>query len=182
MTTFRLEYTDRMATGTLVSVEEYLHTAYSPDCDYVDGVVEERNLGEFDHSSLQTALAIYLGTRQKTWNIRVLVEQRVQVKKTRFRVPDICVILGRDAMVPIIVEPPFICIEILSPEDRMERVQDRIDDYIGLGVPNIWVINPRSRRAFAYTAEGSREFKDGVLRTESPEIMIPLAEVFASIE
>ena len=42
-----------MAAGTQISVEEYLHTAYRPDCDYVDGVVEERNLGERDHSWIQ---------------------------------------------------------------------------------------------------------------------------------
>jgi hypothetical protein len=35
-----------MAVETLVSIEEYLGTAYLPDCDYVDGSVEERNLGE----------------------------------------------------------------------------------------------------------------------------------------
>ena len=28
-----------MAVGTFVSVEEYLHTSYRPDCDYVDGVL-----------------------------------------------------------------------------------------------------------------------------------------------
>ncbi len=42
---------------TLISVEEYLKTSYSPDCDYVDGVVEERNLGERDHSWIQAQIA-----------------------------------------------------------------------------------------------------------------------------
>ena len=32
-----------------VSVEEYLHSVYEPDLDYVDGRLEERNMGEFDH-------------------------------------------------------------------------------------------------------------------------------------
>ena len=45
-----------MAAGTQISVEEYLHTVYRPDCDYVDGVVEERNLGERDHSWIQGRL------------------------------------------------------------------------------------------------------------------------------
>ena len=49
-----------MPTGTLISVEEYLATSYRPDCDYVDGRIEERNLGELDHSSLQTAVAVFL--------------------------------------------------------------------------------------------------------------------------
>ena len=30
------------ATQTFVSVEEYLSTMYHPDCDYVDGHIEER--------------------------------------------------------------------------------------------------------------------------------------------
>jgi len=171
-----------MATGTLVSVEEYLRTDYSPDCDYIDGVVEERNGGEGLHSSLQGALIAYLFIRQKEWNIRVYPEQRVQVKKTRFRVPDLCVVLGRDPIVPIIVEPPFICIEILSPEDRLQKVQQKIDDYVAFGVPNIWVIDPMMRRAFAYTVDGSREFKDGVLRTQDPAFEIPLSDVFASLD
>ena len=43
-----------MATNTLIPVSEYLNTSYSPDCDYVDGEVQERNLGELDHSDLQS--------------------------------------------------------------------------------------------------------------------------------
>jgi hypothetical protein len=35
-----------MATNVLIPVSEYLKTSYSPDCDYVDGEVQERNLGE----------------------------------------------------------------------------------------------------------------------------------------
>ena len=37
-----------MAT-TQVSLEEYLRTHYEPDCDYVDGELEERNTGELEH-------------------------------------------------------------------------------------------------------------------------------------
>jgi len=39
-----------MPSRTLVSVDEYLHTSYDPDCDYVDGAIVERNVGERDHS------------------------------------------------------------------------------------------------------------------------------------
>ena len=34
-----------MPVATFVSVNEYLRTAYRPDCDYFDGVVLEGNLG-----------------------------------------------------------------------------------------------------------------------------------------
>ena len=84
-----------METGALVSINEYLSTSYDPDCDFVDGVIEERNLGENDHAELQTAIAAYLRSRRKQWGIYVVVEQRVQVSPTRFRVPDVCVIFRR---------------------------------------------------------------------------------------
>jgi hypothetical protein len=52
-----------MKAATLISVEEYLRTSYRPDCDYVDGEVLERNVGERDHSKLQREFILYLGTR-----------------------------------------------------------------------------------------------------------------------
>ncbi|MFL6352133.1 MAG: hypothetical protein ACJ74Z_09810 [Bryobacteraceae bacterium] len=48
-----------MAASTQISVEEYLKTVYCPDRDYVDGVVEERNLGERDHSWIQGLLVTF---------------------------------------------------------------------------------------------------------------------------
>ena len=171
-----------MATGTLVPLEEYLHTSYRPDCDYVDGVVEDRNVGEYEHSSMQMAIGAYFFARRKEWKIRVLPEQRVQIQPRRFRVPDVCVIREPGPFDPIIKVPPFICIEILSPDDRMVRVQRRIDDYLAFGVPYVWLIDPGSRRAFVYSSEGSHEVKDGILRTQDPEMIVPLAEVFASLE
>jgi Uma2 family endonuclease len=171
-----------MATGTLVSLEDYLSTSYRPDREYIDGAIVERNLGESDHSSLQLALGTYLFNRQREWIIRALSEQRVQVKKTCFRIPDLCVIRGREPLPPIITQPPFICIEILSRDDTMDSMQEKIDDYLAFGVPYVWIINPRSRRGFVYTVEGSREAKDGILRTENPALTVPLSEVFQSLE
>ena len=168
-----------MAAKTLISVEEYLTTSYRPDCDYVDGQVEERNLGELDHSWLQAVLIAYFFARRKQWGISVLPEQRVQVKPARFRIPDVCVILGGKPAEQILTKPPFLCIEILSPEDRMTRVGQRVDDYLAMGVAYVWVLDPATRQAYAATAaEGLREVKGGVLRTENPALEVPLAEIF----
>jgi Uma2 family endonuclease len=164
--------------ATLISVEEYLATSYRPDCDYVDGRIEERNLGEFDHSSLQTAVAAYFFARRKQWDITVVVEQRVQVSPTRFRVPDVCVVLGKTTE-QIFRAPPFLCIEILSPEDRMSRVEQRIDDYLAMGIRYVWVIDPATRHVYSATPEaGLQEFKGALLRTENPILELPLTEVF----
>lgn len=165
-----------MPARTLISVEEYLRTSYRPDCDYVDGQVVERKLGEWDHARLQGRILVYLARFEKNGFIAV-PEQRVQVKPSRFRIPDICVVLG-DPGEKILTKPPFICIEVLSSEDRIGRVLVRVKDYLEMGVPYVWVFDPESKLAYAARAEGLLEAK-GTLTTETPKIEIRLDEVFS---
>ena len=160
-----------------VPLDEYLETAYRPDCDYLDGDLLERNVGEWDHSRLQTLLSRYLSNRERQWEIIVVTEQRVQVKPTRFRVPDILVLTGSRPQGGIVDTPPFLCIEILSPSDRMAEMQERIDDYLTFGVKYVWVANPAARRAFIYAPGSIQEVKDSVLRTSDPDIVVPLSEL-----
>jgi len=158
--------------ATLVSVDEYLHTSYSPDREYVDGVVVERNLGEKPHSKIQTMLAFLL---MHVKGIQPWVEQRVQVSPTRFRVPDVCVTIGEPAE-NIFTAPPLICIEILSPEDRLARLQEKIDDYLNFGVRHVWVIDPATQRPYACDRAGMHLVTE--LATSDPELRIPLNELF----
>ena len=165
-----------------ISEQQYLSTSYRPDCDYVDGEVIERNLGERDHGVLQRNLVVYFHSRRREWNVSVFLEQRVQVSKTRYRVPDVCLYVGDGPKDQIFRMPPFICIEILSPEDRVARIQQRIDDYLNFGVAYVWVIDPSSRRPWSYTTEGSREIKDGILATRNPSLTVDLAEIFSELD
>ena len=167
-----------MSARTLISVEDYLATAYEPDCDYVDGHIEERNVGEWDHSRLQGKICAYLIKRYEDTGVLAAPELRIRVGPTRFRVPDICVFLG-DPGQRVPSKPPFVCIEILSPEDRMSRVETRINDYLAMGVPYVWVLDPETKQAFVATAAtGLQEVKSGVLKTENPAIEVPLGEIF----
>ena len=170
-----------METGTLIPVQEYLGSSYHPDREYIDGFLLERNLGERDHSELQTELAIYLGGLRRKLGIHVFVEQRIQVSRDRFRVPDLCVVAGLKPPELIFHNPPFLCIEILSKNDRVEEMQERIQDYLAFGVPYVWLINPRTRWACSYTSGLIMEASDRVLRTESPEIIVRLDDVFETI-
>ena len=137
-----------MGLQTLIPVSEYLSTSYRPDREFLDGAVVERNVGERDHSRVQTDLSTYLNVRAETWQIHVFVEQRVQVKATRYRVPDICVVAGAEPEGQILTSPPLACIEILSKDDRWSDVQERLDDYISFGVAHVWIIDPRIRKAY----------------------------------
>jgi Uma2 family endonuclease len=165
-----------MSARTLISAEDYLASTYEPDCDFVDGHIEKRNVGEVTHARLQARLSAYLLTHYEANGLVVMTEVRVQVRPGRFRVPDVCVTVGEPGE-EVLTKPPFICVEILSPEDRMSQI--RINDYLGMGVPYVWVLDPETRQAFTATgAEGLKEVKSGMLRTENPVLELPLAESF----
>jgi Uma2 family endonuclease len=164
-------------TTTLVSVEEYLATDYEPDCDYVDGALEERNVGEKDHGKVQKALLLFLAAREKQLGIFAVPEQRLKVAPRRYRVPDVCVVLGPEPDEQVFTKPPFLCIEVLSREDRARRVQKRLSDYFSMGVSYVWVIDPETREAWIHSrVEPVRQVTDGVLRAGLIEV--PLGELF----
>ena len=161
---------------TLISVEEYLSTDYSPDCDYVDGVLEDRNVGQRTHALVQTLIAGFLLQLRHTLGVLVVVEQRIKVSPTRYRVPDICV-MAKDPGEEVFTTPPFLCVEVVSPDDRLSRMQEKIKDYLAMGVRYVWVVDPYLGTAWTHTSEGSFEVSDGVLRTKNPDIEMPLSEV-----
>ncbi len=163
---------------TLVSIDEYPHSSYEPDCDYVHGELEDRNAGEKDHSKTMAALLFYLHQRRKQWGLYVGLTTRMRVSPARFRVPDICVYTLPEPDEQVFTRQPLLCIEVLSPEDRMSRMQRRIDDYLNFGVRYVWVADPKTLKAWIYTADGMHECSDGVLRTENPDIAVPLRDLF----
>ena len=166
-----------MSVATSVPLSEYLNTSYRPDCDYLEGELLDRNVGEWDHARLQGVLGAFLSSREKQLGIIVVPEQRVQVMARRFRVPDITVVAGPRPAGGIVTDPPFLCIEILSPSDRVVEMQDRIRDYIDFGVRYVWLIDPVTRLTFVYTPGGVQEVKDGVLSTKNPDIHVSLTEL-----
>jgi Uma2 family endonuclease len=162
---------------TLVSVEEYLRTSYRPDCDYVDGAVEERNLGERDHSWIQAKLIILLMSRFRETGIAAMPEWRVQTRPSRFRIPDVTVVKGKPDE-KILTKPPLLCIEILSPDDRLSRVNSRIKEYLDFGVPAVWLVDPEEKKVWIYRQTGMEEASGKTLRLEGTELEFPLNEIF----
>jgi Uma2 family endonuclease len=167
-----------MPAATHVSVSEYLSTTYRPDREYVDGEIVERNMGKKPHSRAQSRVHAYLAAREAEWRVEALVEQTVQVSPTRFRIPDVCALRADAPEEDIITHPPFLCVEILSKDDTLLSVQDRLDDFLHMGVENVWVIDPEKRRGYRYTADGLIVAKDGVMRTSNPAITVPLDAIF----
>jgi Uma2 family endonuclease len=166
-----------MSTKILMDVDEYLHTSFDgPDCEYLDGEVVERNMGELPHADVQVTLVFLLRQLRARLGIRVMSEIRTRISPTRYRVPDVAVWRDDNLGGNIPTVPPFLAIEILSPEDRMTRVQPKIAEYLAIGVEWIWLIDPTEKNALCYSQRNPVGTLTEILRTENPDIEIPLAK------
>jgi Uma2 family endonuclease len=145
-----------MATVTTVPVEVYLRSSYEPDAEYVDGVIEARPTGEYDHAAWQEAILAYFRNHRQEWNIRALPELRVKISQTRYRVPDVTVLDRALPIEQIITVPPIAVFEILSPDDTMSRILVKLADYENMGISNIFVVEPTSDTQYFY-AKGCLE-------------------------
>jgi Uma2 family endonuclease len=165
------------ATASLISVEEYLKTTADPDCEYVAGVIEERAVGEYDHSTWQTILASYFVAREKQLGILSRTELRVQTGPENFRVPDVTLLSRAAPREQIVTHPPLAVFEILSPEDAMTRMLEKLADYERMGIAAVWVIEPKKQLYYRY--------KDGqlapaaVFELPGSSFSVPLAEIAA---
>jgi Uma2 family endonuclease len=139
-----------MATATHVPIEVYLRSSYEPDAEYVDGQIEERPVGENDHSAWQEAICFWFRQHAQDWNVRVRPELRIRVAATRFLVPDVTVLDRAQPIEQIITHPPLVVFEVLSPEDRMQRLKQKMEDYRTMGIPEIWVIDPQDGAYYRY--------------------------------
>ena len=159
-----------------ISVEEYLNTSYSPDREYRDGYVLERNLGDKEHSNLQASLAHYFRRRRKQWNIAVYTELRVQIRPNWYPIPDVCVYMLPDFDGPYPSQPPVLWIEILSPTDTAQGVWQKTQDLLAGGVPRVWIINPRTLTSELHTLDGIHRV-GAVLAIPGTPIEITLSDI-----
>ncbi len=162
-----------MSVGALISVEEYLRTSYSPDCEFVDGEVMERNVGERPHSRVQRKfIEWFLKNRP---GLEVWPEQRLQVAESRYRIPDVSVTV-EDPGTDVFYSPPLIVLEILSKDDSLTAMQDRIADYAAFGVANIWIADPRRREGYVCDQTSIRRV--AAFEVAEPAISLPVGELF----
>src|SRR5947209_11257129 len=105
-----------------ISVQEYLNSSYADgDREYLDGVVLERNMGTPGHSALQKILIVHLAAFEKQLQIAVRPECRTRIQETRYRVPDVLVMVRPFRQTDrIVLDPPLVIIEILSPDDKVQ--------------------------------------------------------------
>jgi Uma2 family endonuclease len=82
----------------------------------------------------------------------------------------------------ILRTPPLLIIEILSPQDSLSRLKQRVADYLNFGVEHIWAIEPETRTAYIANSSGFREPADGILHVEGTPIACSLNDLWANFD
>ncbi len=171
-----------MATAALITASEYLRSSFEPDAEFVDGHIEQRPAGERTHSVLQKRFLFLLSTLACEPYFESIQELRVQVTPTRFRVPDVCLLSTSAPYEEIATVPPLLCIEVLSPEDTMTRTLVRVQDFLTMGVPKVWIVDPELRTIHVCAGDTLTSHREGELPVPQTPITVPLAEVFRVLD
>ena len=115
--------------------------------------------------------------KRKYPHIKVRPELRSSVTPTRFRLPDVTVMLASPGT-KILWEAAFLIVEVLSEDDRMTRVMKRLEDFAAKGVPHIWVFDPSLSKMYIYLSGDLHEVKEHVIATDTPRLELTRDEVF----
>lgn len=165
-----------MATKAIMSVEEYLRASW-PDGDreYVHGEVIEKPMPPKAHAKIQKQLLLLFSRWESSTGLCALPELRCEVAPGVYRLPDVVIFMGEpEGEVPS--SPACTAIEILSPDDRMAAVLEKLREYRDWGVAHIWVVDPEARRMYEFSSDGLREV--GALLLPEHQIAIQPAEIF----
>jgi len=137
-----------MGAKTAVSVEQYLKTSF-PDLDreYRDGELVERTLPTFLHGKTQLHLGALFAAERRKFPLHACAETRMKVRPNLYLIPDVAVFYP-DAPGEVPDTPPLVAIEILSPDDRLTAVRDKLEECRAWGVRHVWLVDPYSKRMY----------------------------------
>ena len=167
-------------TARLLSVADYLAAETKPASEYEDSVMTRKPWPTRKHGLIQGWLVELL--RQQSPHLEPGSEITVQIRTGKFMVPDV-IAQRRDAIQdPYPTEPVALCVEILSPSDRLSDALAKCEAYLAWGVPHTWIVDPDQRCAWTCSAgDRLREVPaNGSLQAQG--VALPLATVFQPLD
>jgi Uma2 family endonuclease len=164
-----------MSAQIATSIDDYLRTSY-PDVDreYRNGEVVERPMPDYLHGKVQALLCVFFALLRNRLPVFPSAETRLRMGESKVLIPGVTVFYPEEpSRQPD--TPPFIAIEILSIDDKLSAVREKLEEYRAWGIPHVWLVDPHARRL--YTCEpGLTEVN--TLRIPELEIELKPADVF----
>ena len=165
--------------ATAVSVSEYLGTEYDPNCEYIDGVLVPKPMPTWRHSRIQARILILIDSRFPEY--MVVAELTVQVREGKFLIPDLAVQDASMVQEPYPIAPIVLCVEVLSPDDSLQKMLAKCEDYHAWGTVNTWILDPVERRAWEYTKGSPPQEIDRAGELQAGTIRVPVADIFRGL-
>ncbi len=153
-----------VAAKTHYTPEDLLAMPDGKSYELVGGQLEERNMG-IESSWVGTQIVIRLGQFCSMHSLGSVLQadsgyQCFPHDPGMVRRPDVSFVktgrFPRDVLPKGWARiPPDLVVEVLSPNDLVYKLEEKLSDYRKVGVPLIWVINPESRTVMVYRRDGS---------------------------
>ena len=137
-----------MGAKMAISLERYMHTSF-PDVDreYRDGGIVERSLPDYLHGRVQGAMFAFFWALRSELALFPCVETRMRLRSNLVLIPDVAVFYPNEpARVPD--TPPLLIAEVLSLDDRLTAVREKLEEYKAWGVPHVWLVDPHAKRMY----------------------------------
>jgi Uma2 family endonuclease len=170
----------------LVTAEEYIarfvDAGEKPACEYIDGVLLPKPMGTKKHSQVQANITKLIGNRYDE-TLNPLPELTARLRETQFYVPDLAIedlakpIQGR---YPGPNDPVLLCVEIVSPPDRVGKLFGKCEEYHKWGVPYCWIIDPERKIAWEYF-QGDLEPRKVTETLNAGPVRLMLEDVFRRV-
>jgi Uma2 family endonuclease len=164
-----------------LSIEEFhrLYHGVKPNHEYWFGEAVAKPMPTYLHGVFQYVMMFLL--RLRGW--RVASEVTLKISPELELVPD--VIATRQSIAGAYpTEPVELCIEILSPDDRLEKTVAKCRHYLNWGVSTAWIVDPVARTAWTVTSEDpdGKWIHPNEALTVQPDTSIALSEIFAEVD
>ena len=138
-----------MATKALITPEQYLATHFEREPELVHGEIVERSLPNFPHGDLQLELGSRLRALRHSFPVFTGVEVRVRIAADLYRIPDISLWEGAEPE-KLPSSPPLLVVEVVSPDDRVNDLLQKLAEYRSWGVRHIWLVEPELKQIHVY--------------------------------
>ncbi len=176
----------------LMDPEDLLTMPGGERFELVNGIPKERGMGAKSSEIAGVLLSLILGYIRPRNLGRVYTSETGYLcfpgKPRSVRFPDVSFVRtdrlpdGRSPEGYFTIRPDL-AIEVISPNDLYEDIEEKLTDYREAGIPLVWVVSPRARTVLVRRLDGTANLltESGELSGEDviPGFACKIAELFA---
>lgn len=130
--------------------------------ELIDGAVVEMPGAGAEHLWIAFVLAQLLNNFARQHHLGFAVPDGLSYVLRRnpdkVRIPDVSFVAGVDVVRDGLPKshwegPPTLAVEVVLPNDRAVKIDERVQDYLAAGTRQVWVLRPNRRAASVYFPE-----------------------------